>query len=307
MKPFDIFLSYRSTDGVEAETLRDALEARGARVWLDKDQIRPGDLFAEALENGLATSRSVGLIATPESIASNWVKNEYYRALSLSTAGELQLIALLFGPAQLPGFLKDRSWINFQDGDYRQNVDKLLWPGITGRHVLFVSVSPGHGFTWRDLADGLSQLGCKVAEGEDITRATFRIPLYVSRGSVRIVAVVDIFEGWPDSRYRRNTPSEYAEFIFGIRKATKGTTDEIVFLLYHHSEAFARAEHDLSPEQRKRLARYFTLHSNLAHKQRNDELAAIWLRIQQELLYTERMSTCDDALNRMQHLPFSRR
>lgn len=133
MKPFDIFLSYRSTESAEAENLRDALRVRGVRVWLDQDEIRPGDRFAEALETGLATSRAVGLIVTPESIASNWVKNEYYRALSLSTDGELQLIPLLFGTCQLPGFLKDCSWINFLEGDYRQNVDKLVWPGITGK------------------------------------------------------------------------------------------------------------------------------------------------------------------------------
>jgi|SRR5215469_13846745 len=95
MKPFDIFLSYRSADREAAQTLRNSLEARGARVWLDKDQIRPGNLFAEALERGLTTSRAVGLLVTPESLTSNWVKNEYYRVLSLNAAGELQLIPLV--------------------------------------------------------------------------------------------------------------------------------------------------------------------------------------------------------------------
>jgi len=287
MKPFDIFLSYRSSESVEAGRLRDALEARGVRVWLDKDEIRPGDRFAEALENGLATSRAVGLIATSESIASNWVKNEYYRALSLSAAGELQLIPLLFGPTELPGFLKDRNWINFQDGEYRRNVDKLVWPGITGKQVAFVSVSPGHGFAWSGLGDDLSRLGCKVAEGEDIDRAQYRIRRYVAGRAIRIVAVVDIFEGWPDSRFRRNTPSQYVDFIFQTREATKGAPDEIVFLLYHHSSAFERADHGVSPGQRARLAHYFALHSDLASDQRKDELESLWLRIQQELLNTE--------------------
>lgn len=287
MKPFDIFLSYRSTESVEAQRLRDALEARGVRVWLDKDEIRPGDRFAEALENGLATSRAVGLLATSVSIASNWVKNEYYRALSLSTAGELQLIPLLFGPTELPGFLKDRNWINLQDGEYQRNVDKLVWPGITGRQVAFVSVSPGHGFAWSSLGEHLSRLGCKVAEGEDIDRAPYRIQRYASGRAIRIVAVVDIFEGWPDSRFRRNTPSQYVDFIFRTRQATKGTSEEIVFLLYHHSSAFERADHGLPPDQRARLAHYFALHSDLALEQREDELKSLWLRIQQELLNTE--------------------
>jgi hypothetical protein len=286
MKQFDIFLSYRSTDKADAERLRDALEARGVRVWLDKDQIRPGDLFAEALEKGLATSRAVGLIVTPNSIESNWVRNEYYRALSLSTAGELQLIALLFGPAELPGFLKDRSWIDFQTGDYEQSVDKLVWPGITGRQVLFVSVSPGHGFAWKQLEADLAELGCKVAEGEDVDRASYRIPRYM-QNPVRIVAVVDIFEGWPKEKFRRNSPRQYVKFIFEMRESTKGTPNEMVFILFHHSAAFERAEHNLSPEQLERLAHYFTLHSDASSKQRKKELKSLWLRIQRELLNTE--------------------
>jgi hypothetical protein len=290
MKNFDIFLSYRSTDAITADRLRDALEARGVRVWLDKDQIRPGDLFAEALERGLATSRSVGLVITKDSLVSNCVKNEYYRALSLNAAGELQLIALLFDEAELPGFLKDRNWIDFRRGDYDQSVDRLIWPGITGRQVLFVSVYPGHGFGWHDLGDDLSDMGCSVAEAEDIDRAPYRIARHTSRSPIRIVAVVDIFEGWPNQGFRRNDPRQYSEFILKMRQETKGTPDEIVFVLYHNSGAFEHAGHKLPSGTRKRLAHYFMIHSDTPRKQRKKELKKLWLRIQQELLNTEHAS-----------------
>jgi hypothetical protein len=137
------------------------------------------------------------------------------------------------------------------------------------------------------LGEHWSRLGCKVADGEDIDRAPNRIQRYVAGRAIRIVAVVDIFEGWPDSRFRRNTPSQYVDFIFQTRQATKGTPNEIVFLLYHHSSAFERADHRLSPDQRTRLAHYFVLHSDLAPDQREGELESLWLRIQQELLNTE--------------------
>lgn len=290
MKPFDIFLSYRSNESMEAEKLCDALRARGVRVWLDKNEIRPGDRFAEALEQGLATSRAVGIIATSESIASNWVKNEYYRALSLSTEGELQLIPLLFGPADLPGFLKDRNWIDFQDGEYRRNVDKLVWPGITGRQVVFITVGPCQGLAWSELGDDLSHIGCKIVEGEDIDRAPSRIERCRAGRMARIVVVADIFEGWPDLRSRRNTPSQYMDFIHKTRIATKDTADEIVFLLYHHSAAFEQADHSLSSDQQTRLAHYFIIHSNLSAGTRKDAVESMWLRIQQELLDTEHAS-----------------
>ena len=74
---FDIFLSYKSEDFSWVKRLKESLQVRVVRVWLDKDEIRPGDLFAQALENGLETSRAVGLVITPQSLASDW--RPFYR------------------------------------------------------------------------------------------------------------------------------------------------------------------------------------------------------------------------------------
>src|SRR5262245_37893596 len=112
MKQFDVFLSYKSDDHSWVESLKTALQVRGVRVWLDKDQIRPGDKFVRALEQGIDTSRAVALVATPASISSGWVEDEYSRALSLSNQGQLQLIPLLLRRAKLPGFLSNRQCID---------------------------------------------------------------------------------------------------------------------------------------------------------------------------------------------------
>src|SRR5688500_11672103 len=111
MKQFDIFLSYKSDDSEWVERLKNDLQKRGVYVWLDRDQIRPGDRFAEALENGLATSRAVGLVVTPASVSSGWVKEEYYRALSLTEREGLQLIPILLKDAEMPAFLKSRQYV----------------------------------------------------------------------------------------------------------------------------------------------------------------------------------------------------
>jgi hypothetical protein len=102
MKPFDVFLSYKSEDSEWVERLKNELQKRGVYVWLDKDQIRPGDIFAEALENGLATSRAVGLVVTPASVSSGWVREEYFRALSLTKKSGLQLIPILLKDTEMP-------------------------------------------------------------------------------------------------------------------------------------------------------------------------------------------------------------
>jgi hypothetical protein len=162
-KPFDIFLSYKSEDSVWVGDLQNALARRGVRVWLDKDQIRPGDHFGGALEAGLQECRSVGLIVTPASMRSNWVREEYYSALSLANEGELQLIPILVEQAPLPAFLKGRQYVDFTDSRrYDRNVDRLVWPGITGRRIATVWIRPnnrqiGHGTHWFD-GDKLHEL-----------------------------------------------------------------------------------------------------------------------------------------------------
>jgi tetratricopeptide (TPR) repeat protein len=128
---FDVFLSHSSVDRGWATKLKDDLLRYNVSVWLDKDEIRPGSLFAEALEQALDNCQSVALIASPEALASGWVRKEYYRALSL--ADNLQLIPVILRDAALPGFLKDRNWVDFRDeATYSQNVWKLVW-GITGQ------------------------------------------------------------------------------------------------------------------------------------------------------------------------------
>ena len=132
-KKFDVFLSHNSKDEQWVIRLKDALEAREIDVWLDSDDIRPGDIFAKALEQGIHESKAVALIISPESMGSGWVEAEYYRALSLATNKELQLIPVLYKKAQIPGFLKDRSWVDFSDpAKYEEKVSDLIW-GITGK------------------------------------------------------------------------------------------------------------------------------------------------------------------------------
>jgi hypothetical protein len=101
-KPFDVFLSHNSRDKPWAVELKTALEARGLKVWLDKDEIRPGDQFAEALEQGIAQSATLALIISPEAVASGWVKREYHRALSLATDGDLASFPLFSATPRFP-------------------------------------------------------------------------------------------------------------------------------------------------------------------------------------------------------------
>jgi tetratricopeptide (TPR) repeat protein len=137
---FDVFVSHSSKDKPWVHRLVADLARYGVSVWLDENEIRPGDLFAKALEQGIAHSRAVAIIVSPEAMVSGWVEQEYYRALSLAQRREdpLQLIPVLLHAVELPGFLANRRWLDFREPTrYAVRVAELVW-GITGEHPAHV-------------------------------------------------------------------------------------------------------------------------------------------------------------------------
>ena len=130
---FDVFFSHSSVDKPWLRKLVDDLITHyQVSVWLDENEIRPGDLFVHALEQGIEQSRAVALVVSPESMRSGWVMEEYSRAIGLARPKSLQVIPVLLRTAELPGFLANRSWVDFREpSEYATAVWRLVW-GITG-------------------------------------------------------------------------------------------------------------------------------------------------------------------------------
>jgi hypothetical protein len=58
---FDVFLSHNSQDKPLVEAIAAHLKAKGFSVWLDRDELRPGLPWQEALEEAIRTSRAVAI------------------------------------------------------------------------------------------------------------------------------------------------------------------------------------------------------------------------------------------------------
>ena len=132
---YDVFVSYHSADGEFVTALVADLKSRGVTVWLDREQIRPGDRFIKNLEEALAKVRCVVFVISPGSLRSAWVQEEFHRTLTLANTaiGERRLIPILIDDAEPPGFLANRSWVDFRDVAKRaDSLDQLMF-GITGR------------------------------------------------------------------------------------------------------------------------------------------------------------------------------
>ncbi|HEX4960520.1 MAG TPA: toll/interleukin-1 receptor domain-containing protein [Thermoanaerobaculia bacterium] len=53
---FDVFFSYNRKDQETVRAVRDALEARDVRVWMDEHQIDPGDRWMQEIQNNIAAA-----------------------------------------------------------------------------------------------------------------------------------------------------------------------------------------------------------------------------------------------------------
>ena len=131
---FDAFLSCGPSDSDWGIRLKTALEERGLDVWLHREQGRPGDSIIADLETGFELCKSYVLVVSPEAIRSQWVSEEYHRAVTLAKLKDrpLQVIPVILGKAELPGFLSTRNWVEFlDDTTFEANLERLIW-GITG-------------------------------------------------------------------------------------------------------------------------------------------------------------------------------
>jgi hypothetical protein len=108
----DVFLSYAREDREAALRLAQALEARGWSVWWDREIIA-GESFDQAIERELAGARTVIVLWSKRSIASEWVKNE-----AADAAERGLLVPALLDDARLP--------LEFRR---RQTADLTGWSG----------------------------------------------------------------------------------------------------------------------------------------------------------------------------------
>lgn len=79
----DVFISYAREDRASAEKLAHALEAHGWSVWWDRE-ILPGKDFSAVIGTEIAAAKTVVVLWSRSSVASNWVRDEAHEGLERS-------------------------------------------------------------------------------------------------------------------------------------------------------------------------------------------------------------------------------
>lgn len=131
----DIFLSHRSVDKdfvrklageIEAETF----QGRNLLTWVDEAEIRPGQSVPGMINQGLETSRFIGLVMTPDYFQSEsgWTDAEWHAALHLDPDNRrARIIPLLVTDCPyIPVLLRHLNAIDFRGDRYPQALQELL-------------------------------------------------------------------------------------------------------------------------------------------------------------------------------------
>ncbi len=147
----DVFISYASEDRERARTLAASLEGRGWSVWWDR-KIVPGQSFDQVIEHELETAKSVVVLWSQNSAASEWVKNE-----AASAAERGVLVPALIDNVKIPLEFRRKQTADLTDfsGDNSHSGFQALCDGIstaiTGVAPTPVPSPPATVFRWNRL------------------------------------------------------------------------------------------------------------------------------------------------------------
>lgn len=134
-RPCDAFLSHAHQDRATVESLyRWLTELAGFSVWYDARRLDAGAAIGRGLQEGIAQSRGVLLVASPEAVARGWVQDEIEIARDEhNTCPEFRVVALRVRDADVSSLWRGISWIDAGDGS--------LTPGLAA--ALLRAFHPG--------------------------------------------------------------------------------------------------------------------------------------------------------------------
>src|SRR6266481_4490208 len=122
-----IFLSHNHRDREFTRRLGNWLRNYGARVWIDEAEMKVGDSLLQKIESGIAGAEFLGVVLSPNSIKSEWVRRELEIALTDEIGGRrAKVLPLLHRTCEMPGFLRGKVYADFRKKkDFEAAVKKV--------------------------------------------------------------------------------------------------------------------------------------------------------------------------------------
>lgn len=164
-----VFISYSYEDRTFVDRLVLDLKSRNVDVWTDTYEIKGGESILEAIEDAVQLSDVFIIVLSPNSLSSNWVKNEMLMISDMVITKKRIIIPVLVQNCAIPLFLRVRKWIDFTK-DYELALHDLIaslehW-GLQKRDRILISMTneleAKRNLSRKALSDGYSAIG-KVA------------------------------------------------------------------------------------------------------------------------------------------------
>jgi hypothetical protein len=102
-----VFISYSSRDRKEAFAIKEILEAKNLKVWLDFFDIRVASELSHQLTQKIGDASLFCLLLSPNAVASPWVHKEIETALEVARGGRLRVLPVILRPCAIPDELND--------------------------------------------------------------------------------------------------------------------------------------------------------------------------------------------------------
>jgi TolB-like protein/Flp pilus assembly protein TadD len=139
-----VFVSYASPDIAVAELLCNAAERAGITCWIAPRNVRPGDVYADAIIQAITACRIFVVVLSESSVVSGHVLREVERASAKKRPIISFRIDLTSLPPALEYFLSASQWLDASGGSVDRAFPKLV-EALRGHVEALSSVVPSPG------------------------------------------------------------------------------------------------------------------------------------------------------------------
>jgi hypothetical protein len=127
--PSGVFVSYSSKDRLDALKVREILEERGCRVWLDVFDIVGTNALRPQLTEALRGAGVLCLLLSPTAVQSAWVREE----LRLARDNGVRVLPVILRPCDIPDELDGLAGVSALDGIDSEHVRLQLVRAVLDR------------------------------------------------------------------------------------------------------------------------------------------------------------------------------
>jgi hypothetical protein len=119
-----IFVSYASADSAVAAMIVEGLRSRNLNVWLDADELPPGDHWSESIHTTITASAYFLLLLSKHSVQSSWIAHEVEGVLKELQSRDVTFLPVLLEDCDIPSSLAIYQCFDMRGG-IEDNLERL--------------------------------------------------------------------------------------------------------------------------------------------------------------------------------------